>query len=207
MGRHSGDIIEGASEGAGSGHDFLRHIDRCRPLLHLVDAAGSEGRDPTTTLRRSTLSLPATASFWQRVRRSLLPTRPTPVLSDDREPVEKIRKVRRGARLPVCGAVRGDQPGRQGADESDAARAAAAPPVFIYEPEFVEVEEKAATENDWTIERRRRIRCHRCMAGQDHGLVNIDDYESRQYKGPYAPVCRHFTPSWRKWASRRALRS
>jgi len=39
-------IIEGASEGAGLGHDFLRHIDRCRLLIHLVDASGSEGRDP-----------------------------------------------------------------------------------------------------------------------------------------------------------------
>ena len=39
-------IIEGASEGAGLGHDFLRHIDRCRLLVHVVDASGCEGRDP-----------------------------------------------------------------------------------------------------------------------------------------------------------------
>ena len=39
-------IIEGASEGAGLGHAFLRHIDRCRMHIHLVDASGSEGRDP-----------------------------------------------------------------------------------------------------------------------------------------------------------------
>jgi len=39
-------IIEGASEGAGLGHDFLRHIDRCRLMIHVVDIAGSEGRDP-----------------------------------------------------------------------------------------------------------------------------------------------------------------
>ena len=43
-------IIEGAAQGAGLGHDFLRHIDRCRLLVHLVDAAGSEGRDPVEDL-------------------------------------------------------------------------------------------------------------------------------------------------------------
>ena len=39
-------IIEGAAEGAGLGHDFLRHIDRCRLLVHIVDVSGSEDRDP-----------------------------------------------------------------------------------------------------------------------------------------------------------------
>lgn len=39
-------LIEGASEGVGLGHDFLRHVERCRMLVHVLDAAGSEGRDP-----------------------------------------------------------------------------------------------------------------------------------------------------------------
>ncbi len=39
-------IIEGASKGVGLGHEFLRHIERCRVLIHIVDAAGTEGRDP-----------------------------------------------------------------------------------------------------------------------------------------------------------------
>lgn len=39
-------LIEGASEGAGLGHQFLRHVDRCRLLVHMVDVSGSEGRDP-----------------------------------------------------------------------------------------------------------------------------------------------------------------
>ncbi|MCI1982957.1 MAG: GTPase ObgE [Oscillospiraceae bacterium] len=39
-------LIEGASGGAGLGHQFLRHVDRCRLLVHIVDVSGSEGRDP-----------------------------------------------------------------------------------------------------------------------------------------------------------------
>lgn len=39
-------VIEGASEGVGLGHEFLRHVDRCRLLVHVVDVSGSEGRDP-----------------------------------------------------------------------------------------------------------------------------------------------------------------
>ncbi|MGN0174411.1 MAG: GTPase ObgE [Acutalibacteraceae bacterium] len=39
-------VIEGAGEGAGLGHQFLRHVERCRLLIHVVDVSGSEGRDP-----------------------------------------------------------------------------------------------------------------------------------------------------------------
>ncbi len=39
-------LIEGASEGVGLGHEFLRHIERTRVMIHIVDAASTEGRDP-----------------------------------------------------------------------------------------------------------------------------------------------------------------
>ncbi len=39
-------LIEGAGEGVGLGHEFLRHVERCRMLVHIIDISGSEGRDP-----------------------------------------------------------------------------------------------------------------------------------------------------------------
>ena len=50
-------LIEGASEGVGLGHAFLRHVDRCRMLLHIVDVAGREGRDPIEDFEKINLEL------------------------------------------------------------------------------------------------------------------------------------------------------
>ncbi len=43
-------IIEGASEGVGLGHEFLRHVERCKLLIHMVDISGSEGREPAADI-------------------------------------------------------------------------------------------------------------------------------------------------------------
>lgn len=52
-------LIEGASEGIGLGHEFLRHIDRCRLLVHIIDISGSEGRDPIDDFEKINAELAA----------------------------------------------------------------------------------------------------------------------------------------------------
>ena len=52
-------LIEGASEGVGLGHEFLRHIERTKMMIHVVDAAGSEGRDPVDDIHKINAELEA----------------------------------------------------------------------------------------------------------------------------------------------------
>ena len=55
-------LIEGASEGIGLGHSFLRHVERCRLIVHVVDVSGIEGRDPEDDFEKINYRL---NSFWK----------------------------------------------------------------------------------------------------------------------------------------------
>lgn len=87
-------LIEGASEGAGLGHDFLRHIQRCRVIIHVVDAAGTEGRDPLDDIEKINAEL---KSFDAELaaRPMIIAANKMDVWTDDGsgDPVERIRAV------------------------------------------------------------------------------------------------------------------
>ena len=70
-------LIEGASEGIGLGHDFLRHVERCRLLLHVVDVSGSECREPVEDFEKINEELAKFSPSWHSAPRSWWATNAT----------------------------------------------------------------------------------------------------------------------------------
>ncbi len=142
-------IIEGASEGAGLGHDFLRHIDRCRLLVHVVDVSGSEGRDPVADFDAINQEL-AQYSPELAKRPQIVAANKTDVMADDslltalREHVEAL-----GYPLYTISAA-----AHQGTRElmfAVADRLKELPPVAVYEPEYVKRPPKVDMSEPLTI--------------------------------------------------------
>ena len=173
-------IIEGAAEGAGLGHDFLRHIDRCRLLLHLVDAAGSEGRDPIEDIEAINAELAGYSEFLA-ARPQVIVANKTDLLGEDREPVEKLRAYAEEHGFEFLEISAATNQGVQELIHKTWSLLQDLPPVFIYEPEFVPVEQQV-TERDITVE---KVEDYYVVGGawveKLMGSVNTDDYESRMY--------------------------
>ena len=84
-------LIEGASEGVGLGHEFLRHVERTKILLHVVDAASTEGREPIDDIYKINEEL---KNYNEELasRPQIIAANKTDVIySEDEDPVEKIR--------------------------------------------------------------------------------------------------------------------
>ena len=85
-------LIEGASEGVGLGHEFLRHIERTRVMIHIVDAAGSEGRDPIADIYAINKEL---ANYNEEIAKRpqvIAANKIDMIYEGDEDPVERIRK-------------------------------------------------------------------------------------------------------------------
>ena len=84
-------LIEGASEGVGLGHEFLRHIERTRVLIHMVDAASTEGRDPIEDIYAINKELKA---YNEEIagRPQVIAANKVDVLGEDAEPIERLKK-------------------------------------------------------------------------------------------------------------------
>ena len=84
-------LIEGASQGIGLGHEFLRHIERTKMMIHVVDAASSEGRDPIDDIYKINAELEAYNEDIAKRPQVIAANKTDLIYVEDEDPVEKIR--------------------------------------------------------------------------------------------------------------------
>lgn len=84
-------LIEGASEGIGLGHDFLRHIERTRVLVHVVDAASTEGRDPIADIHAINKELQAYNPELMERPQIIAANKTDAIYDDGEDPIEKLK--------------------------------------------------------------------------------------------------------------------
>ena len=173
-------IIEGASEGAGLGHEFLRHIDRCRLLVHVVDVSGSEGRDPVADFDAICEELKQYSPDLAE-RSQIVAANKTDIMENP-ENLEALRARVEGLGYPLFEISAAAHQGTSALVKKIAERLSVLPPVTVYEPEYVP--RKPAIDSSapldiqhedgvWFVE---GPWLQRLMAN-----VNFGDYESRMW--------------------------
>ena len=174
-------IIEGAAEGAGLGHDFLRHIDRCRLLVNVIDVSGSEGRDPVEDFDAICEEL-HNYSIDLGDRPMIVAANKSDLLMPESDNLERLRAHVEAAGCELYEISAGTTQGTKNLMRVVAEKLRTLPPVTIYEPEYVEVVAAAGDPKELVIEHLgntwlvtgiwlERLICN----------INFDDYESRNY--------------------------
>ena len=174
-------IIEGAAEGAGLGHDFLRHIDRCRLMLHIVDISGSEGRDPIADFEKINEEL-RSYSPQLAERPMIVVANKADLLPPDSDVITRFRDyvTERGYEFYVISAA-----AHQGPEQlmrTVAGKLQNLPPIRVYEADYVKPLPTAGSAKELQIEQHgdlwlvTGIWLERLIAD-----INFEDVESRNY--------------------------
>ncbi|MDD2268870.1 MAG: GTPase ObgE [Eubacteriales bacterium] len=168
-------LIEGASEGAGLGHDFLRHIDRCRLIVHVVDISASEGRDPVEDISKINAELEGYSAE--------LATRPQIIAANKSDlgyNEESLKKLSEFGEVYLISGATG-----QGIDDllvAIAEKLKTLPPITVYESEKLLEQEEVATDRSTDID---LVDGVYYVTGEwlekVVGSVNFGDRESLQY--------------------------
>ncbi len=174
-------IIEGAADGAGLGHDFLRHIDRCRLLVHVIDVSGSEGRDPVEDFDAICAEL-ENYSVDLSNRPMIVAANKVDLLIPESDNLQRLRAHVEAAGCQLYEISAGTTQGTKNLMRVIAEKLRSLPPVTIYEPEYVEMIAEIADPHAFEIEHYGStwlvsgIWLERMLAN-----INFDDYESRNY--------------------------
>ena len=173
-------IIEGASEGAGLGHDFLRHVDRCRLLIHVVDVSGSEGRDPVADFEAINEELKQYSP--ELASRPMLVAGNKVDIAEDRTLVETLKAHVEAKGMPFFELSAAAHLGTRELMLAAAGKLRELPPVTVYEPTYVQRPPQVDTSEPLTITHEDEVWIvegpwlQKTMAN-----VNFGDYESRNW--------------------------
>ena len=174
-------IIEGAAEGAGLGHDFLRHIDRCRLMIHVVDVSGCEDRDPVEDFEKINSEL-ANYSEALASRPMIVAANKCDLIPEGSDNLERLRAyvTERGYQFYEISAA--TTQGTRQLMRIVASKLQDLPPVTVYEPEYVKPLAEAGEADDLTIQ---QYGDTWVISGkwlqQLINDINFGDYESRMY--------------------------
>lgn len=102
-------LIEGASQGVGLGHEFLRHIERTRVMIHIVDAASTEGRDPVEDIYKINSELEAYNKEIASRPQVIAANKTDVIWQEDEDPVDRLKREfePKGIRVFPISAVTG----------------------------------------------------------------------------------------------------
>ena len=96
-------LIEGASDGVGLGHEFLRHIERTKVIIHIVDAAGTEGRDPIADINAIDKELEAYNPELLKKPQVIAANKIDAIYGDYHKPSQRVRERRYQSLSDFCG--------------------------------------------------------------------------------------------------------
>ncbi|MBR5309300.1 MAG: GTPase ObgE [Clostridia bacterium] len=174
-------LIEGAHNGDGLGHQFLRHIDRCRLIINVVDASGFEGRDPVEDIEKINEELrlysPELAS-----RPRIIAANKIDMMSDETQArLEEFAK-KQGCEIVFIAA--GIAHGTDELCELIAKKLKDLPPIKVFTPEYIPEEETVDIDADSEITITREndtfyVECPRIVKVLNS--INFNDRESFAY--------------------------
>lgn len=167
-------LIEGASEGAGLGHDFLRHIERTRLLIHVLDISGSEGRNPSEDLKQINAELNNYGDLGQRPQ--IIVCNKTD-LPGAEEYLPQIRSIAKAEGWPVFAVSAATHEGFEELLDETARQLENLPPVLHYQEQ--EEPQENVQPDEFTVELEEGVYVV-SGSGMERLIesVNFDDQES-----------------------------
>ena len=175
-------LIEGASEGVGLGHEFLRHVERCRLIVHVLDVSGCEGRDPIDDFEKINLEL---ANFSEQL--AVCPQIVAANKSDmaDESQITRLKNYIEDKGFPFFTISAATTSGTKELMDAVGEKLSTLPPVKVYEAQPVSQEEwirKVSNRQEFEVEVEDGVYYVDAVWIEPIlRTVNMEDYSSLQY--------------------------